>query len=688
MTNPYPLPRETRESDSIDGDGSATYGPFGFRIWDTEDVVALVSRDGATAAEEAVTVTKTAGDIFDTFTVTFSPALAATDSAVVLSRRLHERSTDVVAGGSVNGNALEGELSRQGTVLQELRRDSDRTAASLLAEVATRLAEDQSIRDSVTLAMSLIGDQYAANTINPHNVSSKVAAEALTFDATVTYLDTAGFSVPGDGGGAPYRRVDTEPDHDFKLQTANDWWFEGTAAEVDLRSFDAVADEDCSEAIRKGMQTCAKLGRKLIIPEFTFYIHDTDGVALGASYDPLEIVGLNRQKSKLKANSALTYNQALIGLHTDHCRIANLTVDQDGAAVSSGYAVIASAQTEGVVCENVDIDNFTRFGLVFESCTDFKALQNRIEKLVADGSAVNHAINVSSTLSTSERGLVQANQCLKSGTIFDGLYFDIDRNFIYGTGFGAGISTAGGATFSDGGGHRITYNTCNYGVGQDSDGNYVQGIENSASYSLLEGNICRLNSGNGLADFGTANRIYDNECVDNGTSGFNRYGFHFVHTSVLSATRTKVRGNRAFDSGSGIQTHGAMFNSVDGGAFSGIDLDNNDFEGNVTAPIGAINTTPQAAISSYRGPRLHFSEPWNAPPIADGASGNVAITAAGVGPGDIVVGASLEISLEQMTLTASVEATNLLRAVVTNNTGAGPLDLTGTTLRIVVEKAL
>lgn len=129
MANPYPLPRETRESATIAGDGRATYGPLGFQIWNSDDVVAYVARAGGGMTEEPVIAVKTAASVFDTFSVTFSPELAVGDRAIVISRRLQERASDVTRGGSISGEALERELSILGTIVQELRRDAGRALA-------------------------------------------------------------------------------------------------------------------------------------------------------------------------------------------------------------------------------------------------------------------------------------------------------------------------------------------------------------------------------------------------------------------------------------------------------------------------------------------------------------------------------------------------------------------------------
>ncbi|WDZ80918.1 hypothetical protein PWG15_24510 (plasmid) [Ensifer adhaerens] len=128
MTNPYPIPRSSRQTDVLVGNGGKVYGPFdGFQIFDTEDVV-VWSRGSAAAAfeREAVTVAKVGGLSFDFFTITFAANVPATTEFVVSSERVAERAVGVKKGTMLDMTALEKELSKQATVLQELRRDLDR----------------------------------------------------------------------------------------------------------------------------------------------------------------------------------------------------------------------------------------------------------------------------------------------------------------------------------------------------------------------------------------------------------------------------------------------------------------------------------------------------------------------------------------------------------------------------------
>lgn len=130
-TTPYPLPREKRETSIDVGNGTiGPYGPSGFKIFDTADVAVFVRTVGAeffTDAPVGTTVTKTSGQPFDTFSVTFPIAVPATTEFIFQSRRVHGRDNAVTKGGTISANELEKELSKQGSVVEELRRDIDRS---------------------------------------------------------------------------------------------------------------------------------------------------------------------------------------------------------------------------------------------------------------------------------------------------------------------------------------------------------------------------------------------------------------------------------------------------------------------------------------------------------------------------------------------------------------------------------
>lgn len=125
MANPYSIPREARATGILSGNGGASYGPFGFKIFDTADVEVITKPDGAEGfSAVAVTVAKVSSAALEHFTITFPAALPATTKFQVRGRRVHERSAGVTAGTKLSPDALERELSKQAATLEELRRDA------------------------------------------------------------------------------------------------------------------------------------------------------------------------------------------------------------------------------------------------------------------------------------------------------------------------------------------------------------------------------------------------------------------------------------------------------------------------------------------------------------------------------------------------------------------------------------
>ncbi|CDZ67626.1 Hypothetical protein NGAL_HAMBI2605_59070 [Neorhizobium galegae bv. orientalis] len=151
MTNPYPIPRQVRQTEILVGNGGAVYGPFdGLKIFDLEDVKVYSRADeDARFAETAVTVEKVDGLPFDYFTIEFGANLPVTSEYVVVSQRVAERSAGVNKGTLLDMTALEKELSKVATVQQELRRDFGRTLMMDFGE--TPLTIDAGIRDGFSL---------------------------------------------------------------------------------------------------------------------------------------------------------------------------------------------------------------------------------------------------------------------------------------------------------------------------------------------------------------------------------------------------------------------------------------------------------------------------------------------------------------------------------------------------------
>lgn len=85
-----------------------------------------------------------------------------------------------------------------------------------------------------------------------------------------------------------------------------------------------------------------------------------------------------------------------------------------------------------------------------------------------------------------------------------------------------------------------------------------------------------------------------------------------------------------------------------------------------------------------------FSELWlvtatlDSGSVADGAGATDTVAVPGLALGDMVLGVSFGVDLVDMTVTAYVQAANALEIRVQNESGAGPVDLASTTIKVLI----
>lgn len=230
-STPYPVPRGLRETGILLGDGaSATYGPFGFAIFDAADVTVWTS-DNAEAiwTRTNVVVTKLTDTPSAFFTVTFPAILPASMRFSVQAARWHERSVSVFRGGALVADELEKELSKQGSAVQELRRDINRAVrlpgGSGLADAllpppkadwalgwndeATRLINVISlaeIRAAADYADQVLDVVNQIRPLVPHIFPTRAAAEAYVFELAPDVIITASGGTPGDRNGRMFHK--------------------------------------------------------------------------------------------------------------------------------------------------------------------------------------------------------------------------------------------------------------------------------------------------------------------------------------------------------------------------------------------------------------------------------------------------------------------------------------------------
>lgn len=227
---PYPLPRETRETDTLVGNGTAgPYGPTLFRVFDTADVEVWAKALGADDFTPAVgvSVNKTAALPYDTVSVTFAAPVPVTTQFRIAARRTHSRDVAVSKAGSLTTAELEKELSKQGSVISELRRDVNRGGAPVAGVEGQVLVFDANLRTrpgptaidienaqgyaaEAKAAAALVAASGYAAVFATRTVAAAYVPPSASFSPS--YLETLGYAAVGDLGRTLFKKVGAPAD--------------------------------------------------------------------------------------------------------------------------------------------------------------------------------------------------------------------------------------------------------------------------------------------------------------------------------------------------------------------------------------------------------------------------------------------------------------------------------------------
>jgi|GEM_PF-5895212 len=167
MSEQFPLPRSVRDDEFTSIEGQTVFGPPAWLLYDAADVLVFRAAPGSTSqvlvdsSEYTVTPVSTLPGLFS---IVFAAGQAAAATIRVKGARVHERLTNVTQQGIIRSLPLEQELDRIGVVLQELRRDNDRSvnvlddteAAAAAAEAAeTAAIAAQALAEAANTAAGL-----------------------------------------------------------------------------------------------------------------------------------------------------------------------------------------------------------------------------------------------------------------------------------------------------------------------------------------------------------------------------------------------------------------------------------------------------------------------------------------------------------------------------------------------------
>lgn len=111
--------------------------------------------------------------------------------------------------------------------------------------------------------------------------ASRTAAAAASIATGTTFVQTAGYWAAGDGGGALYKKVGSEPSHSGKFQSADGAWWEIGEVIPNVRQFGAKGDgtTDDTSAIQAAIDVGSN--RAVYIPAGTYRL--TGGVKVSGT---------------------------------------------------------------------------------------------------------------------------------------------------------------------------------------------------------------------------------------------------------------------------------------------------------------------------------------------------------------------------------------------------------------------
>lgn len=216
-----------------------------------------------------------------------SSATAAAGSASTASTKASEAASSATsaAGSASTANTKAGEASSSATAAAGSA--STATTQAGTATTQANRAKDEADRaeaaaSSVNLPPIGTGDQGKALVVNSSEdgyslekieadagiYDTKAAAEAATIPSSINAIRLNGYYAAGDGGGAIYKRVQSEPSHVGKVQSSDGAWWELVSLENEIIALGGEVDglTDVSSEINAALV----INRRFTLPVGSF----------------------------------------------------------------------------------------------------------------------------------------------------------------------------------------------------------------------------------------------------------------------------------------------------------------------------------------------------------------------------------------------------------------------------------
>lgn len=135
--------------------------------------------------------------------------------------------------------------------------------------------------------------------------ATKADVEAATISGSLGFIRTAGYSAAGDGGGALYKRVVSEPSHEGKIQSDDGAWWEIAELIINVRMLGAILDGVTDDTL--AFRQAITVGKPVYFPSGNAYVRDI--ITLGLDQC---MFGDGRMKSRFVIKS--DFNLSALGV--------------------------------------------------------------------------------------------------------------------------------------------------------------------------------------------------------------------------------------------------------------------------------------------------------------------------------------------------------------------------------------
>lgn len=454
------------------------------------------------------------------------------------------------------------------------------------------------------------------------NISALEAATSTSLPQTQCYV--LGYSTTADGGEGIFVVGPTATANGGTIinDTSGRSWYRDTGAGIwSVKWFGATGDgtTDDTAAIQSSENAASTgtLGQSLFFPPGIYQINST-GIQKKGS---VSWQGASAGSVALRLISGTPANGLVFGNDLDLFVVQDMSFDLTNG--SGSETVLLFNGCSNYTVNRCDIHGVFMFGIGHDAGGNF-TFSNNVITLTTAVNTQNQGIVVSTAGGVVVGGLIDNNVLTNTAMDIGGASITISNNYVENWKFGAGITTEVSVNCFD---LAITNNTCINGAGTDVNATNCLGIENWAPRSVIIGNTCAGNAGDGIDCGGQNSTVVGNTCFNNGQIVGSGIVVRYT-SSTVNGNYSTITGNNCFDSQiSPTQLYGY---SEQSSSVFGVFVSGNNFNANISGPMNVLGTTATTT------PAFQVTGTASPGTVSNGSAATGTITAPEAKTGDVV----------------------------------------------------